>query len=106
MSQSNGPNTLVADETIHDERGDRVERAATTAASLDAEQDSGNILRTQSMAAINEPFPLGTSSVKDKAEGMETREEGSSKRAGEELKSDKSKNQKLDAKVKAKEDTD
>ncbi|GKC75955.1 hypothetical protein Tco_1126729 [Tanacetum coccineum] len=29
------------DETVHEERGDNMERAATTAASLDAEQDSG-----------------------------------------------------------------
>nr|GEV03105.1 copia protein [Tanacetum cinerariifolium] len=40
ISQSSGPTTLVADETVHEERGDKVERAATTAASLDAEQDS------------------------------------------------------------------
>ncbi|GJT87719.1 hypothetical protein Tco_1069436 [Tanacetum coccineum] len=57
-----GPTTLVADETVHEERGDSVERAATTAASLDAEQDSGNIIRTQSMATLNEPIPQGTSS--------------------------------------------
>ncbi|GKA79662.1 hypothetical protein Tco_0786258 [Tanacetum coccineum] len=40
-SYSSGPTTLVADETVHEERGDSVERAATTTASLDAEQDSG-----------------------------------------------------------------
>ncbi|GKC91296.1 hypothetical protein Tco_1151945, partial [Tanacetum coccineum] len=37
---SSRPTTLVADETIHEERGDSVERAATTATSLDAEQGS------------------------------------------------------------------
>ncbi|GKB55084.1 putative ribonuclease H-like domain-containing protein [Tanacetum coccineum] len=37
ISQSSGLTTLVADETVHEERGDSVERAATTAASLDAE---------------------------------------------------------------------
>ncbi|GKE55160.1 hypothetical protein Tco_1490316 [Tanacetum coccineum] len=31
----------VEDEVVHEEKGDSVERAATTAASLDAEQDSG-----------------------------------------------------------------
>ncbi|GJZ53840.1 hypothetical protein Tco_0608725 [Tanacetum coccineum] len=62
ISQSSGPTTLVADETVHEERGDSVERAATTAASLDAEQDSGNIIRTQSMATLNEPIPQGTGS--------------------------------------------
>ncbi|GJY75069.1 hypothetical protein Tco_0479500 [Tanacetum coccineum] len=50
------------DETIHEERGESIERAATTAASLDAEQDSGNIIRTQSMTTLNEPIPQGTGS--------------------------------------------
>ncbi|GKA35442.1 hypothetical protein Tco_0721933 [Tanacetum coccineum] len=49
-----GPTTLVADETVHEERGDSVERAATTATSLDAEQGSGNINRTQSTTIPNE----------------------------------------------------
>ncbi|GJR63014.1 hypothetical protein Tco_1505176 [Tanacetum coccineum] len=57
ISQSSGPTTHVADETVHEEREDSMERAATTTASLDAEQDSGNILRTQSMTIPNEPFP-------------------------------------------------
>ncbi|GJT69926.1 hypothetical protein Tco_1029212 [Tanacetum coccineum] len=57
ISQSSGPTTLVADETVHEERGDSVERAATTATSLDAEQGSGNINRTQSTAIPNDPFP-------------------------------------------------
>ncbi|GKB51239.1 putative ribonuclease H-like domain-containing protein [Tanacetum coccineum] len=35
-------------------------RAATTASSLEAEQDSGNINRTQSIATLNEPSPQGT----------------------------------------------
>ncbi|GJR80912.1 hypothetical protein Tco_0151697 [Tanacetum coccineum] len=39
-----------------------MERAATTASSLVAEQDSGNINRTQSMATLNESFPYGTGS--------------------------------------------
>ncbi|GKF36390.1 hypothetical protein Tco_0113148, partial [Tanacetum coccineum] len=37
---------LVADETIYKEWEDRMERDATTASSLEAEQDSGNIYRT------------------------------------------------------------
>ncbi|GJZ55789.1 retrovirus-related pol polyprotein from transposon TNT 1-94 [Tanacetum coccineum] len=36
--------------------------AATTASSLEAEQDSGKINRTQSMATLNESFPQGTGS--------------------------------------------
>ncbi|GKE99083.1 hypothetical protein Tco_0022434 [Tanacetum coccineum] len=57
-----GPTTLVADETVYEVRGDNVERAATTATSLDAEQGSGNINRTQSTAIPIDPFPLGIGS--------------------------------------------
>ncbi|GJV15582.1 uncharacterized mitochondrial protein-like protein [Tanacetum coccineum] len=62
ISQSSGPTTLVADETVHEERGDSMERAATTATSLDAEQGSGNIFRTQSTTTLNEPILHGTGS--------------------------------------------
>ncbi|GJY62833.1 putative ribonuclease H-like domain-containing protein [Tanacetum coccineum] len=41
---------------------DKMERAATTASSLEAEQDIGNINRTQSMATLNESFPQGNNS--------------------------------------------
>ncbi|GKA95835.1 hypothetical protein Tco_0817930 [Tanacetum coccineum] len=40
ISQSSGPINLVAYETIYKEWEDRMERAATTASNLDAEQDS------------------------------------------------------------------
>ncbi|GJV90897.1 putative ribonuclease H-like domain-containing protein [Tanacetum coccineum] len=40
----------------------RMERAATTASSLESKQDNGNINRTQSMATLNEPLSQGTSS--------------------------------------------
>ncbi|GJR39316.1 hypothetical protein Tco_1215000 [Tanacetum coccineum] len=56
-SPINGPTTLVVDETVHEERRDSVERAATIATSLDAEQGSGNINRTQSTAIHNDLFP-------------------------------------------------
>ncbi|GJZ97273.1 uncharacterized mitochondrial protein-like protein [Tanacetum coccineum] len=62
ISQSSGPIHLVADETVYKEWEDRMERAATTAFSLEAEQDDGNINRTQSMETLNEPLPQGTSS--------------------------------------------
>ncbi|GJX28262.1 hypothetical protein Tco_0236341 [Tanacetum coccineum] len=62
ISQSSGPTTLVADETVYEERGDNVERAATTVTSLDAEQGSGNINRTQSKATPNDHFPQGIGS--------------------------------------------
>ncbi|GKD47558.1 putative ribonuclease H-like domain-containing protein [Tanacetum coccineum] len=56
------PIPLLANETIIKEWEDRMERAATTTSSLEAEQDSGNINRTQSMATLNESFPQGTGS--------------------------------------------
>ncbi|GKE79172.1 hypothetical protein Tco_1545292, partial [Tanacetum coccineum] len=57
IPQSSGPPEKVGDEAVHKELGDRMERAATTASSLEAEQDSGNINRTQSMATLNESNP-------------------------------------------------
>ncbi|GJY89649.1 hypothetical protein Tco_0504845 [Tanacetum coccineum] len=52
----------VADEAVNEEMDDNLERAATTATSLDAEQDRGNIVKTQSKATLNEPSSPGTSS--------------------------------------------
>ncbi|GKC55475.1 putative ribonuclease H-like domain-containing protein, partial [Tanacetum coccineum] len=57
IPQSCGPPIKVGDEVVHKELGDRIERVATTAYSLEAEQNSGNINRTQSMATLNEPSP-------------------------------------------------
>ncbi|GJX85323.1 hypothetical protein Tco_0336097 [Tanacetum coccineum] len=51
-----------ATETATKEWKDRMERVATTASSLEAEQESGNINRTQSMTTLNEPIPQGTGS--------------------------------------------
>ncbi|GKA49375.1 hypothetical protein Tco_0742448 [Tanacetum coccineum] len=62
ISQSSGPINLVADETIYKEWEDIMERAATTTSSLDAEEDSGNINRTQPMVTLNEYFLQGTNS--------------------------------------------
>ncbi|GJU75693.1 putative ribonuclease H-like domain-containing protein [Tanacetum coccineum] len=63
LFEGSGPINLVADETVYKEWKDRMEKAATTASSLDAEKDSGNINRTQSIATLNESFPQGTDSV-------------------------------------------
>ncbi|GJZ00600.1 hypothetical protein Tco_0518029 [Tanacetum coccineum] len=41
IPQSGGPPEKVGDEAVHKELGDRMERAATTASSLEAEQDNG-----------------------------------------------------------------
>ncbi|GJT27676.1 hypothetical protein Tco_0907951 [Tanacetum coccineum] len=57
IPQSSGPLIKVGNEVVHKELGDRMEMAATTASSLEAEQDSGNINRTQFMATLNESSP-------------------------------------------------
>ncbi|GJZ88862.1 hypothetical protein Tco_0660644 [Tanacetum coccineum] len=61
MYQS-GHTTNVVDEAVNEEMDDSLVRAATTATSLDAEQDMDNINKTQSKATLNEPSSLGTSS--------------------------------------------
>ncbi|GKE37059.1 hypothetical protein Tco_1460464 [Tanacetum coccineum] len=57
IPQSSGPPVKVGDEAIHKELGDRMERAATTASSMEAEQESGNINKTQYMATLNRSSP-------------------------------------------------
>ncbi|GJW02863.1 hypothetical protein Tco_1561719, partial [Tanacetum coccineum] len=47
IPQSSGPSVKVGDEAVHKELGDRMERAATAASSLEAEQDSGSGPRCQ-----------------------------------------------------------
>ncbi|GJU65907.1 putative ribonuclease H-like domain-containing protein [Tanacetum coccineum] len=48
---------IATNKTVIKEWEDIMERAFTTASSLEAEQDSGNINRTQSIATPNESFP-------------------------------------------------
>ncbi|GKC71298.1 putative reverse transcriptase, RNA-dependent DNA polymerase [Tanacetum coccineum] len=64
IPQSSGPPVKVGDEAVHKELGDSMERDATTASSLEADQDSGNINKTQSMATINgsSPYRIGLGS--------------------------------------------
>ncbi|GKA15081.1 retrovirus-related pol polyprotein from transposon TNT 1-94, partial [Tanacetum coccineum] len=62
VPQPSGPTTNVADEDVNEEMDDSLVRAGTTASSLEAEQDSGNILKTQSKGTPNEPSSPGTSS--------------------------------------------
>ncbi|GJR47722.1 hypothetical protein Tco_1315825 [Tanacetum coccineum] len=50
------------DKVVNEEIDDILERAATTATSLDAEQDRGNINKTQSKATPNEVSSQGTTS--------------------------------------------
>ncbi|GJU65982.1 hypothetical protein Tco_1252241 [Tanacetum coccineum] len=54
--------TASGNEVIHKERGDSLVKAATTASSLEAEQDSGNINKTRSKVTLNEPSSPGTRS--------------------------------------------
>nr|GEV36914.1 ribonuclease H-like domain-containing protein [Tanacetum cinerariifolium] len=55
VPQPGNPMEHVADKAVHKELGDSLVRAATTASSLEAEQDSGNINKTQSKTTPNEP---------------------------------------------------
>ncbi|GJY73091.1 putative ribonuclease H-like domain-containing protein, partial [Tanacetum coccineum] len=52
IPQSSGPPEKVGDEAIHKELGDRMERAATTASSLEAEHDSDGKVKVVSEASI------------------------------------------------------
>nr|GEU78052.1 hypothetical protein [Tanacetum cinerariifolium] len=60
VPQPSDPIEYVADETAHKELGDSLVRDATTASSLGAKQDSGNINKTQSKATPNESSSQGT----------------------------------------------
>ncbi|GKC47932.1 uncharacterized mitochondrial protein-like protein [Tanacetum coccineum] len=62
VPQPSGSPNIVADKAVYKERDDSLVRAATTASSLEAEQDSGNIIKTRSKATPNEQSSLGTSS--------------------------------------------
>ncbi|GJR93991.1 hypothetical protein Tco_0266165 [Tanacetum coccineum] len=62
VPQPSGSTKHVADEAVNEEMDDSLVRAATTASSLEAEQDSGNINKTRSKATLNEPNPQGTGS--------------------------------------------
>ncbi|GKF46279.1 hypothetical protein Tco_0136081, partial [Tanacetum coccineum] len=62
VPQPSSPTTNVVDTSVNEEIDDSLEKAATTATSLEAKQDSGNIDKTQSKAILNELSSLGTSS--------------------------------------------
>ncbi|GKB38814.1 hypothetical protein Tco_0883756 [Tanacetum coccineum] len=57
VPQSGDPLVKVSDEAVHKKLGDRMEWAATIASSLEVEQESGNINKTQSMATLNGSSP-------------------------------------------------
>ncbi|GKE07656.1 hypothetical protein Tco_1399674 [Tanacetum coccineum] len=59
LPQTSEPIPNVANEAVYEEWDDIVERATTTVSSLDAEQASGNINKTQSMVMPNVSLPQG-----------------------------------------------
>nr|GEV54145.1 hypothetical protein [Tanacetum cinerariifolium] len=62
IPQPSGSTEHVADEVVYKELDDRLVRAATIASSLEAEQDSSNINKTQSKETPNESSSQGTDS--------------------------------------------
>ncbi|GJX60723.1 hypothetical protein Tco_0292113 [Tanacetum coccineum] len=61
VPQPSVPTDIVADETVHKELGDSLVRAATTASSLEAQQDSGNTLQSdEDKLKLNELVELCT----------------------------------------------
>ncbi|GJX53149.1 putative ribonuclease H-like domain-containing protein [Tanacetum coccineum] len=62
VPQPSSPTDIITDEAVHKELSDKFVRAATTASSLEVEQDSGNINKTQSKTTPNESSFLGTTS--------------------------------------------
>ncbi|GKD91801.1 hypothetical protein Tco_1371638 [Tanacetum coccineum] len=62
LPQTSMPIPNIPDEAVHQERGDSVERAATTATSSEAVQDNSNIAKTQSTATPTEPISQETGS--------------------------------------------
>ncbi|GKC15024.1 hypothetical protein Tco_1011806 [Tanacetum coccineum] len=62
VPQPCSPTYIIADEVVHKERGAILVRAVTSASSLEAEQDSGNITKTRSKATPNESSSLRTTS--------------------------------------------
>nr|GEX23877.1 hypothetical protein [Tanacetum cinerariifolium] len=62
VPQHSGSTHNFADKAVHKEFGDRLVRGATTASSLEAEQGSGNINKTQSKETPNESSSQGTNS--------------------------------------------
>nr|GEU35743.1 ribonuclease H-like domain-containing protein [Tanacetum cinerariifolium] len=60
LPQPSGPTESVSDKAVHKELGDSLVRAATTASSLEAEQDSSNITKTQYKGTPIESSSQGT----------------------------------------------
>nr|GEV94074.1 retrovirus-related Pol polyprotein from transposon TNT 1-94 [Tanacetum cinerariifolium] len=76
VPQPSNPMEHVADETANKQLGDSLVRAATTASSLETEQDSGNINKTQSKATPNKPSSQGTNSDDEESLGEDASKQG------------------------------
>nr|GEV29592.1 hypothetical protein [Tanacetum cinerariifolium] len=64
----------VGDEAVYTGEDDRVVRAATIAASLEAEQESSNINKTRPTTTLNKPSPYKTGSVNTSGSGEDIME--------------------------------
>ncbi|GJW10932.1 ribonuclease H-like domain-containing protein [Tanacetum coccineum] len=62
VPQPSGSTDYIADEVVYKKLDDSLVRAATTASSLEAEQDIGNNIKTRSKATPNEAGSQGTTS--------------------------------------------
>ncbi|GKC57001.1 hypothetical protein Tco_1084599, partial [Tanacetum coccineum] len=62
VPQLSGPTYILTNETVYKELGESLVRFATTAPSLEAEHDNGNITKTRSKATPNEAGSQGTTS--------------------------------------------
>ncbi|GJS63336.1 hypothetical protein Tco_0677900 [Tanacetum coccineum] len=81
IPQSSGPIDNVPDEAINEGMDDSLERAVTTATSLDADQDRGNINKTQSKVTPNEAGSQETTSGGGPSDPLLTR--GNTLQSGE-----------------------
>ncbi|GKB71433.1 hypothetical protein Tco_0932845 [Tanacetum coccineum] len=62
IPQSSGPTEHITNEAVYKELDNSLVKAATTASSLEAEQDSDNIIKTRSKETPNEAGSQGTTS--------------------------------------------
>ncbi|GJW77371.1 putative ribonuclease H-like domain-containing protein [Tanacetum coccineum] len=74
ISQSSEPTNLVVDETVHKERGDRMERVATTASRFKVEQDIEAQTRFEAaLKQSNDPPLLRVNTLRSREDNMKLR---------------------------------
>ncbi|GKG25096.1 hypothetical protein Tco_0395724, partial [Tanacetum coccineum] len=74
ISQSSGPIPFVLDETVIKEWEDRIERAVTTASSLEAEQDSAQIRFEAASKQSNDPPLSRVNTLKSAEDNIKLKE--------------------------------